>query len=126
MRKMAKNSWQEMKMNHAIRGFATAVTGIIMTAFLWWLFSGFGFWELPGLLILFIGVAEIFYVIYRTGTAKKSTWIHMGLLVLFIGVSGYISLAGHVMLGTLQMISLVVMVIGILLLAIGLISHPKT
>ena len=123
---MAKNTWQEMKMNHAIRGFAVVVTGIIMTAFLLWFFGGFGFWELPGLAILFIGVAEIFYTIYMAYVGKKSTWIHMGLLVLFIGISIYGSLAGHVMLGTLQMISLVVMVIGILLLIVGIVSHPKT
>ena len=122
---MAKNNWQEMKMNHAIRGFAVAVTGTIVTVFLLWFFGGFGFWELPGLAILFVGIAEILYTVYAVYVGKKSTWTHLGLLVLFLGISIYAGLASHVMLGTLQIISFAVMVIGVLLLAIGIVSHPK-
>lgn len=120
-----ENIWQKLKANGLIGGFATIIAGIVITTFLWWFFSGFGFWELPGLAILFIGVAEIFYTVYRTSTGKKLTWIHGGLLVLFIGVSGYLSFVSHVMLGTLQIVSLAVMVIGIILLAIGIIRVVK-
>jgi len=123
---MAKNIWQKMKTNHAMSRFATIIIGVIITVFLWWFFGGFWFGELPGLAILFIGVAEIFYIIYGAITDKKSTLLHVGLLVLFIGVAGYLSFASHVMLGTLQIASLAVMVIGIILLAIGTISAPKT
>jgi hypothetical protein len=126
MRRMAKNIWQKMKTNHAMAGFATIITGIIITVFLWWFFGGFWFGELPGLAILLIGVAEIFYIIYGAITDKKSTLLHVGLLVLFIGVAGYLSFASHVMLGILQIASLAVMVIGIILLAIGTISARKT
>jgi len=123
---MANNTWEKMKKNHAIGRFAIIITGIIITAFLWWFFGGFWFGELPGVAILFIGVAEILYVTYAAITDKKSTLLHVGLLVLFIGVAGYLSFASHVMLGILQIASLAVMVIGIILLAIGTISARKT
>ena len=122
---MAKNVWQKMKTNHAMGGFAAVITGIIITIFLWWFFGGFWFGELPGLAILFIGVAEIFYIIYGAITDKKSTVLHVGLLASFIGVAGYLSFASHVMLGTLQIASLAVMVIGIILLAIGIIAPRR-
>lgn len=115
-----------MKTNHAMAGFATIITGVIITAFLWYFFSGYWFGELPGLAVLFIGVAEIFYITYEAITDKKSPLLHVGLLVLFIGVAGYLSFAGHVMLATLQITSLVVIVFGIILLAIGLISRRRT
>ena len=123
---MSKGIWEGMKTNHAIRGFATIITGIIITVFLWWFFNGFGFWALPGIGILFIGVAETFYTIYGSTRGEKSTWIHAGLLILFVGVAGYISFASHVMLGTLQIFSLIVTVIGLMLLAVGIFSRSKT
>ena len=116
---MAEGTWQQMKMNHAVRGFAAVATGIVVTIFLWWFFGGFGFWAFPGLAILFLGMGEILFVVYRVTTGKKSGLTHGGLLTLFLGVSMYVSLSGHVMLGTLQMISLLVMGIGILLSAVG-------
>lgn len=115
-----------MKMNHAVRGFAAVVTGIIVTIFLWWFFGGFGFWAFPGLAILFVGIGDIFFSVYRVTTGKKSALTHSGLLTLFLGVSMYVSLAGHVMLGTLQMISLIVMGVGILLSAVGAFLRAKT
>ena len=115
-----------MKMNHAVRGFAIAVTGIIVAVFLVWFFGGFSFWVLPGLAILFVGIGEILYTIYAVYVGKKSTWTHAGLLVLFAGISVYVSLASHVMLGTLQIISFAVMLIGVLLLVVGIVSHPKS
>jgi len=113
--------WQEMKMNHLIRGSAILVTGIIVTAFLWWFFSGFGFWELPGMAILFVGVAEILYTAYGSITEKRSKWIHAALLVSFIGVAGYLSFASHVMLATLMITFLAILVVGVILFAIGII-----
>ena len=123
---MTENIWEKMKTNHAISGFIAIVTGIIITIFLWWFFGGFWFGELPGLAILFIGIAEILYIIYGAITDKKSSLLHAGFLILFISVAGYISFAGHVLLGTLQIISIITMVIGILLLIIGIISTLRT
>lgn len=122
---MAESTWQRMKMNHAVRGFTAIATGIVVTIFLWWFFGGFGFWAFPGLAILFVGIGEIFFVVYMVSTGKKSGLTHSGLLTLFVGVSLYLSLAGHVMLGALQMISLVVMGIGILLSVVGAFLRPK-
>jgi hypothetical protein len=123
---MAKDIWHKMKMNHAIGGFAAIITGIIITVFLWWFFGEFWFGELPGLAILFVGLGEILYAIYGAMTDKKSTLLHTGLLTSLIGVAGYLSFAGHVMLGTLQIASLVLVVIGIILLVIGIISASRT
>ena len=123
---MTENIWEKMKTNHAIGGFITIITGIIITIFLWWFFGGFWFGELPGLAILFIGIAEISYIIYGAITDKKSLLLHAGFLILFIGIAGYISFAGHVLLGILQIVSIIAMVIGILLLIIGIISTLRT
>ena len=122
---MAKSTWQKMKSHHAMGGFATVITGIIITAFLWWFFGGLWFGQLPGLAILLIGVAEILYTVYGATTDKKSTTLHAGLLVVFIGFAGYLSLSGHVMLGTLQIASLAIIVVGVILLAIGAISARR-
>jgi hypothetical protein len=112
-----------MKANHVMSGLATTVTGIIVTAFLWWFLGGFSFLGLPGLAILFVGIAEILHTVYLTTTEKKSSMLHAGLLVLFLGAAGYLSLASHVMLGTLQILSLVGIVIGIVLLIAGVLRR---
>jgi hypothetical protein len=122
---MAQSIWQKMKTNHAMSGIATLTTGIIITAFLWWFFGGLWFGELPGLAILFIGVAEVFYTVYLAFTDQKSTLLHVGLLVFFIGVAGYLSFISHVMLGTLQLTFLAIIVIGLVLLVYGAFSARK-
>jgi hypothetical protein len=113
------NIWQDMKMNHAIRGFTVIVVGIIITIFLWWFFSGFGFWQVPGMAILFIGLAEILYTAYGSVAKKKSGLLHAGLLLFLVGVAGYLSLMSHVMLATLLVVSLAILVVGLVLVAIG-------
>jgi hypothetical protein len=115
------NTWQDMKMNHAIRGLTTLVTGVIATVFLWWFFNGFGFWTLPGVTILLIGLAEILYTAYGSITEKKSIWIHAGLLLSFVGVAGYISFVSHVMLAIFLIVFSAAMVIGLILCIIGII-----
>jgi hypothetical protein len=120
MRKMINSTWQKMKTNHVMSGLAITITGIIVTAFLWWFLRGFSFLGLPGFAILFIGIAELLHTIYLTTTEKTSTLLRAGLLTLFIGVAGYLSFASHVMLGTLQITSLAVIVIGIVLLVAGI------
>jgi hypothetical protein len=122
---METDVWQEMKSSHSIRWFAVIITGMVVIVFLWWFFGGFGFWQLPGLAILMAGIAEILYILYKISTGRKSTLVHVGLPLLFIGIACYLSFAGHVLLGTLQIMSLVLIVIGIVLLPIGVISSRK-
>lgn len=122
---MEKNVWQEMKSSHAIRWFAVIIAGMGAVVFLWWFIGGFGFWQLPGLAILLAGIAEILYILYKISTGRRSTLVHVGLPLLFIGIACYLSFAGHVLLGTLQILSLVLIVIGIVLLPIGIISSRK-
>ena len=123
---MEKKVWQEMKSSHAIRWFAVTITGMAVIAFLWWFLGGFGFWQLPGLAILMAGIAEILYILYKINTGHKSTLVQVGLPLLFIGIACYLSFAGHVLLGTLQIMSLILIVIGLVLLPIGIISSRKT
>lgn len=114
-----------MKNNGIVGVLAVVVAGIILTAFLWWFFGGFGFWTLPGILLLFVGVAETLSRAYIAVADKKSTTLRMGLVVLFVGLAGYITFAGHVLLGILQMLSIAIAVIGILVFIIGIV-RPKT
>ncbi len=114
-----------MKTNHAVRGFSFLTLGIILTLFLYLFFSGFGFWVFPGLLVLFLGLGDVLFVSYKTATRRGSGLIHGGLLTLFLGIAMYLSLAGHVMLGLLQMVSLGIIAVGVLLSAAGAITNPK-
>ena len=114
-----------MKSNHAMGGFAVIITGIVMIVFLWWFLGGFGFWQLPGLAILMAGIGEILYILYKISAGRKSTLVHIGLPLLFVGIAFYLSFAGHVLLGTLQILSLVPIVTGIVLVPIGVISGRK-
>jgi hypothetical protein len=125
MKSMASSLWQKMKANHAMGGLAAIITGVVVIVFLWWLLGGFWFGQLPGVAIVLAGVAEILHAVLGALTDKRSKLLHAGLLVLFLGVAGYVSFASHVMLGTLQLLSLVVLVIGAVLIAIGAISTRK-
>jgi hypothetical protein len=119
------NTWQEMRMNHAVRGSALVVAGVILTVFLMWFFGGFGFWGFPGLAILLVGVGDVLFTLYRTMARKGSRLIHSGFLTLFFGIAMYLSLAGHVMLGFLQMVSLAVVTIGLLLALAGAVTRSN-
>ena len=94
--------------------------GAILTTVLWWLFGGIGFWSLPGLIVLFIGFAEI---INKVLVAKD---LRVGLIVLFVGLASYLSFGMHVVLGVLQLLSIAVIALGLIILAKEFISAPKT
>ncbi|MHA1964689.1 MAG: hypothetical protein ACXACG_01870 [Candidatus Thorarchaeota archaeon] len=89
------------------------VFGVIISLFSYWLFGGFGYWLWPGLVIVFIGLSELI-----TKQAGKAD-LRVGLLVTFFGLASYLAFVMHVLLGGLQILSVVVLVIGIILLIRG-------
>jgi hypothetical protein len=125
MKNMERGIWKDMKSNHGIRGLTVIITGIVVTVFLWWFLGGFGFWTLPGLTILMVGIAEVLYILYTISMNRKSALLHVGFPLLFLGIGFYMSFAGHVILGTLQILSLALLVVGMLLSAIGAFSSRK-
>ncbi|MGA2309180.1 MAG: hypothetical protein ABSG57_06500 [Candidatus Bathyarchaeia archaeon] len=119
------NVGRKRKMSGIISGLTTIVVGIIITAVLWWLLGGFGFWELPGVAILFIGIGEVLYKIYVAGTDKRTPLLRGGILLMFIGLAGYVSFEGYFLFGTFQILSLIATVIGLVLLLAGFVSASK-
>lgn len=89
------------------------VFGLIVLLFCAWLFGGFGYWLWPGLVILFIGLSEL--LTKKLGKAE----LRWGLLLTLFGLASYLSFMLHVLLGGLQILSIVVLVIGLILLIRG-------
>jgi len=116
---------QKMKATDAISGLVTIIAGAIITGFLWWFFGSFGFWELPGLLILLVGIAEVLYKVFIAQTNQRSARLHGGLIIMFIGFASYLSFSAHIMLGVYQIISLAIIAIGIISTAIGMMTARK-
>lgn len=106
-------------------GLTIIIVGIIITAFSWWLLGGFGFWELPGVAILFVGFGEVLYSIFVAGTDKRAPLLRGGILLMFIGLAGYVSFEGYFLFGTFQILSLIATVIGLVLLLAGFVSASK-
>jgi hypothetical protein len=107
-------------------GLAIFVVGLVLTVILWWFFGGFGFWELPGVTVLFIGVAEILYKTYVASIHRKGLLLRMGLILAFIGLAGYVSFANYYVYGTFQLFSVIAAVFGIVLLMAGSFLAHKT
>lgn len=121
----AENAQERLKKNLPIAGFAIIIIGVVLTMFLWWFFGGFGFWALPGLALLFIGVSESAYKLYAANTNRKAPMLRGGLVLLFIGAACYFSFASYVVFAMFQMISMILAVIGLLLLVAGLARARK-
>jgi hypothetical protein len=121
-----ENVGQKMSLKVLSIGLTTFVCGIVLTVFLWWFFGGFGFWEWPGLAIMFVGVAEIFYRIYVVSLHRKGSLLRAGLFLAFIGLASYLNFSGYFVYGTLQLLSVIVAVFGIVLLLAGSFLAHKT
>ncbi|MFW9788717.1 MAG: hypothetical protein ACFFE2_14885 [Candidatus Thorarchaeota archaeon] len=93
------------------------VFGIVVTLFSWWLFGGFGYWLWPGLVIVFIGLSEL--ITKQIGIME----LRVGMLVTLFGLASYLSFSVHVLMGGYQILSMVVLVIGILLLIRGFMAR---
>jgi hypothetical protein len=86
------------------------ILGVIVLIACTWLFGGFGYWLWPGLVILFISLSEL--LTKQIGKVE----LRVGLLVTFIGLASLLSFLPHVLLGGLQILSVVILVIGLVLL----------
>jgi hypothetical protein len=86
------------------------VLGVIVLIICAWLFGGFGYWLWPGLVIVFIGLSNL--LTKQIGKAE----LRIGMLLTFIGLASFLSFVPHVLLGGLQIISVVILVIGLILL----------
>jgi hypothetical protein len=121
-----ENVSQKMSLKIISSGLTAFVVGIVLTVSLWWFFGGFGFWEWPGLAIMFIGVAEILYKTYVASLHRKGTMLRAGLFLAFIGLASYLNFSGYFVYGTLQLLSTITTVFGIVLLIAGSFLTHKT
>ncbi|NLT16850.1 MAG: hypothetical protein GXY11_04410 [Clostridiales bacterium] len=74
-------------------------------------FGGFGYWALPGLAVLSQGIAGLLIPVLKSKTARPK-W---GVRIFCIGVAGIVSFAPHVMLGIMQVVSVLAAVAGAVL-----------
>lgn len=118
---MTEESTMQSVKNAGIVGeLEIIVFGVVVMLFSAWLFGGFGYWQLPGLVILFIGLSELINKFYKTKTDRAD--LRVGLLVTFIGLAGYLSFVLHVVFGGPQIISVAIIVLGLLLLVKGILA----
>lgn len=101
------------------------VLGAIVTVVVAWFFEGLGFWSIFGLIILFAGISNIIYGLFSEKLPKPNSTLRAGLLVLFIGLACLISFLPHVLLGTFQIMTFIVVVIGVIITSSGLYQGMK-
>ena len=111
-----ESTTQSVKSAGIVGELEIMVFGLIIVLACAWLFGGFGYWLWPGLVILFIGLSELL-----TKQMDK-TELRSGLLLTFFGLASYLSFMMHVLLGGLQIFSVVVLVLGLVLLVRGFMS----
>ena len=113
----------------ALGGYASAITaiivGFVVTLILFFFFAGFGFWALPGMLIIFAGIAVGLNTLLSASVPNPNSTLRSGLLVLFLGLGAFLSFMPHVLLGTFQIMTLVLTVIGVIATASGLYKGYK-
>lgn len=113
----------------SLGGYASAITviivGFIVTLILFFFFAGFGFWALPGMLIIFAGIAVGLNTLLSTSLQNPNSTLKSGLMVLFLGLGAFLSFMPHVLLGTFQIMTLAVTVIGVIVTASGLYKGYK-
>lgn len=106
-------------------GLTVLVIGAILSVFLWWFFGGIGFWMLPGFAAIFIGIGEILYKALLRNASERSTTLRAGIMTFFAGIALYVSVATQVMLAYMQVISLIVIALGIVGAAAGMFLRRK-
>jgi hypothetical protein len=104
---------------------AVLVVGVILSVFLWWFFGGLGFWVLPGFAVIFISIGEILYKALLRNVSERSATLRAGIMTFFVGVALYVSVATQVMLAYIQMISLIVIALGVIGAAAGMFLRSK-
>ncbi|MHA1410912.1 MAG: hypothetical protein ACTSQY_11505 [Candidatus Odinarchaeia archaeon] len=102
------------------------IIGACLIIVLSWFFGGFGYWNIPGMIVLFSGFALLIYVLTIPALKNTNPYYKGGLFILLIGAALFLSFIPHILLGTYQIISLVIIVLGILVTVYGLYKALKT
>jgi len=116
---------QRTKDSRITNRLAVLVVGVILSVFLWWFFGGLGFWVLPGFAVIFISIGEILYKALLRNVSERSATLRAGIMTFFVGVALYVSVATQVMLAYIQMISLIVIALGVIGAAAGMFLRSK-
>jgi len=98
------------------------VVGALCTLFLSLFFSGFGYWDFPGLLIIAIALGMI---LTRAFGPRGHGILSVGVFLLLIGLAGLASFIGFVFLGLLQILSVIMLVSGVILLILAHLRPKK-
>ena len=89
--------------------------GVILLLSLCAFFGGYGFWTLPGWLVVSAGVAGAANLACAGLDRGQPVLLRRGIAVFLVGTSCWLSFAPHVMLGILQGISALLTVLGIIM-----------
>ena len=95
------------------------IIGAVISIIFLWYFGGLGFWMVGGVSTLFAGVGNLVYILIANKVGKVENYLRAGLIVLLIGVGSFISFAPQLMLGTFQIASIAVMIIGAVIATVG-------
>ncbi|WEU40146.1 MAG: hypothetical protein OdinLCB4_006655 [Candidatus Odinarchaeum yellowstonii] len=95
------------------------IIGAIVTVIVSLFFGGLGFWNIFGFVMIFAGIANIIYALISEKLPNPNSTLRGGLLILFIGLACLISFLPHILLGTLQIMTLILTLIGVGVTVIG-------
>jgi hypothetical protein len=105
---------QKMNLRTNAVEIAVIVIGFIITVFLWWIFASPGIWLLPGLAILFLGIAFITYDIYTVSTKRTVRRLRGSLATLFLGIALVLAIMWHPVLYIWMIPAILVLLIGVI------------
>jgi len=94
--------------------------GIVLVLLFCLFLGGFGYWIFPGMFLVSLGVANtITLYLEKKNSSTTQNKTHLGISLILIGVSGLVSTIPHVLLGLLQIMSFIVIAIGVIILIVA-------
>ncbi|MHA1835874.1 MAG: hypothetical protein ACTSYQ_02960 [Candidatus Odinarchaeia archaeon] len=102
------------------------IIGAIITALLSWYYGGFGYWDIPGIIVISIGFGVLIYNFSEPMLKTPNSFYRGGLFIFLIGLAFFIPLIPHILLGTYQIMSFALILIGITITLYGIYKGIKT
>lgn len=101
------------------------IIGVIVTVIVSLFFGGLGFWNVFGFVMIFAGFANIIFGLISEKLPNPNSTLRGGLLIFFIGLACLISFLPHILLGTIQIMTLILTLIGLGVTIIGVYQGLK-
>jgi hypothetical protein len=109
-----------------VKGIVTTIIGLFITIFFLWFFYGPSILVLPGLAVLFVGVANILHTAYTTNTGVAVRNLQAGLITTLIGLAAVLSLLWHPQFYFWLIPSTVIEIVGLMIIVRSLYGKTPT